>query len=116
MVIWIIPFKKLYNFVYNNNCSVSSQLEAEASHRAITIGNRVSVLCGSILIKMWELITYSTILVFLQANCPVYLVNVSSMGAGDVVATAKMQGRRVPSLRLKSLLANISRAFRVIHL
>lgn len=35
---------------------------------------------------------------FLQANCPVYLVNVSSMGAGDVVATAKMQGRRKKGL------------------
>uniref|UniRef100_A0A674PFL7 Dihydropyrimidinase like 5a n=1 Tax=Takifugu rubripes TaxID=31033 RepID=A0A674PFL7_TAKRU len=45
------------------------ELEAEATHRAITIGNR--------------------------ANCPVYLVNVSSMGAGDVVATAKMQGKVV---------------------
>uniref|UniRef100_A0A674MGB4 Dihydropyrimidinase like 5a n=1 Tax=Takifugu rubripes TaxID=31033 RepID=A0A674MGB4_TAKRU len=45
------------------------ELEAEATHRAITIGNR--------------------------ANCPVYLVNVSSMGAGDVVATAKMQGMPV---------------------
>ena len=27
-----------------------------------------------------------------QAHCPIYLVNVSSMAAGDVVATAKMQG------------------------
>lgn len=30
--------------------------------------------------------------VFWQAHCPVYLVSVSSMAAGDVVATAKMQG------------------------
>uniref|UniRef100_A0A3P9CE28 Dihydropyrimidinase like 5a n=1 Tax=Maylandia zebra TaxID=106582 RepID=A0A3P9CE28_9CICH len=29
------------------------------------------------------------------AHCPVYLVNVSSMSAGDVVATAKMQGKVV---------------------
>ncbi|XP_057716228.1 dihydropyrimidinase-related protein 5-like isoform X1 [Corythoichthys intestinalis] len=43
------------------------ELEAEATHRAITIANR--------------------------ARCPIYLVNVSSMAAGDVVATAKMQGR-----------------------
>ncbi|XP_028294498.1 dihydropyrimidinase-related protein 5a isoform X2 [Gouania willdenowi] len=45
------------------------ELEAEATHRAITIANR--------------------------ARCPIYLVNVSSMSAGDVVATAKMQGRVV---------------------
>ncbi|XP_037096719.1 dihydropyrimidinase-related protein 5a [Syngnathus acus] len=45
------------------------ELEAEATHRAITIANR--------------------------ARCPIYLVNVSSMAAGDVVATAKMQGRVV---------------------
>lgn len=30
---------------------------------------------------------------FLQTHCPVYLVNVSSMSAGDVIAAAKMQGR-----------------------
>uniref|UniRef100_A0A3Q1FH22 Dihydropyrimidinase like 5a n=1 Tax=Acanthochromis polyacanthus TaxID=80966 RepID=A0A3Q1FH22_9TELE len=29
------------------------------------------------------------------AHCPIYLVNVSSMSAGDVVATAKMQGKVV---------------------
>lgn len=29
----------------------------------------------------------------LQTHCPVYLVNVSSMSAGDVIAAAKMQGR-----------------------
>ncbi|XP_023682375.1 dihydropyrimidinase-related protein 5b [Paramormyrops kingsleyae] len=45
------------------------ELEAEATHRAITIANR--------------------------AHCPIYLVNVSSMSAGDVVATAKMQGKVV---------------------
>ncbi|KAM6961356.1 dihydropyrimidinase-related protein 5a [Aplochiton taeniatus] len=45
------------------------ELEAEAVHRAITIANR--------------------------ARCPIYLVNVSSMSAGDVVATAKMQGKVV---------------------
>ncbi|XP_063040330.1 dihydropyrimidinase-related protein 5a [Engraulis encrasicolus] len=45
------------------------ELEAEAAHRAITIANR--------------------------AHCPIYLVNVSSMSAGDVVATAKMQGKVV---------------------
>lgn len=28
-----------------------------------------------------------------QTHCPVYLVNVSSMSAGDVIAAAKMQGR-----------------------
>jgi hypothetical protein len=28
-----------------------------------------------------------------QVHCPIYLVNVSSMSAGDVVATAKMQGK-----------------------
>lgn len=27
-----------------------------------------------------------------QTHCPVYLVNVSSMSAGDVIAAAKMQG------------------------
>lgn len=90
-----------------NNCSVSSQLEAEASHRAITIGNRVTVLCVNILIKMWA---YQNSICVLQANCPVYLVNVSSMGAGDVVATAKMQGRPVPSS-----LANMSGAFRAFR-
>ncbi|XP_030642000.1 dihydropyrimidinase-related protein 5a [Chanos chanos] len=45
------------------------ELEAEATHRAITIANR--------------------------AHCPIYLVNVSSMSAGDVVASAKMQGKVV---------------------
>uniref|UniRef100_A0A8D0H8T2 Dihydropyrimidinase-related protein 5 n=1 Tax=Sphenodon punctatus TaxID=8508 RepID=A0A8D0H8T2_SPHPU len=30
-----------------------------------------------------------------RTHCPVYLVNVSSMAAGDVVATAKMQGKVV---------------------
>ncbi|XP_077587522.1 dihydropyrimidinase-related protein 5-like isoform X2 [Stigmatopora nigra] len=45
------------------------ELEAEATHRAITIANR--------------------------ARCPIYLVNVSSMAAGDVVAAAKTQGRVV---------------------
>ncbi|KAJ8275336.1 hypothetical protein COCON_G00099610 [Conger conger] len=45
------------------------QLEAEATHRAITIANR--------------------------AHCPVYLVNVSSMAAGDVVSSAKMLGKVV---------------------
>ncbi|XP_070598109.1 dihydropyrimidinase-related protein 5 isoform X2 [Erythrolamprus reginae] len=45
------------------------ELEAEATHRVITIANRT--------------------------HCPVYLVNVSSMSAGDVIATAKMQGKVV---------------------
>lgn len=45
------------------------ELEAEAAHRAITIGNR--------------------------AHCPVYLVNVSSASAGDIIATSKMQGKVV---------------------
>lgn len=45
------------------------ELEAEAAHRAITIANR--------------------------AHCPVYLVNVSSAPAGDVIATSKMQGKVV---------------------
>lgn len=45
------------------------ELEAEAAHRAITIANR--------------------------AHCPVYLVNVSSASAGDVIATSKMQGKVV---------------------
>lgn len=31
--------------MYEANFSVSLQLEAEATHRAITIGNRVNVLC-----------------------------------------------------------------------
>ncbi|NWS09127.1 DPYL5 protein, partial [Motacilla alba] len=44
-------------------------LEAEATHRVITIANRT--------------------------HCPVYLVNVSSMSAGDVIAAAKMQGKVV---------------------
>lgn len=29
----------------------------------------------------------------MQAHCPIYLVNVSSMSAGDMIAAAKMQGR-----------------------
>ncbi|XP_065129488.1 dihydropyrimidinase-related protein 5b [Paramisgurnus dabryanus] len=45
------------------------ELEAEAAHRAITIGNR--------------------------AHCPVYLVNVSSISAADVIAAARMQGKVV---------------------
>ncbi|KAF7235856.1 Dihydropyrimidinase-related protein 5, partial [Varanus komodoensis] len=45
------------------------ELEAEATHRVITIANRT--------------------------HCPVYLVNVSSMAAGDVIAAAKMQGKVV---------------------
>ncbi|XP_042717412.1 dihydropyrimidinase-related protein 5 isoform X3 [Chrysemys picta bellii] len=45
------------------------ELEAEATHRVITIANRT--------------------------HCPVYLVNVSSVSAGDVVAAAKMQGKVV---------------------
>ncbi|XP_056151623.1 dihydropyrimidinase-related protein 5a [Lampris incognitus] len=45
------------------------ELEAEATHRAITIANR--------------------------AHCPIYLVNVSSVSAGDELATAKMQGKAV---------------------
>ncbi|XP_077345232.1 dihydropyrimidinase-related protein 5 [Lithobates pipiens] len=45
------------------------ELEAEAVHRAITIANRTF--------------------------CPVYLVNISSMSAGDVIASAKMQGKIV---------------------
>ncbi|XP_030800671.1 dihydropyrimidinase-related protein 5 [Camarhynchus parvulus] len=44
------------------------ELEAEATHRVITIANRT--------------------------HCPVYLVNVSSMSAGDVIAAAKMQDPR----------------------
>ncbi|KAM4542639.1 dihydropyrimidinase-related protein 5a isoform 2-T2 [Odontesthes bonariensis] len=50
------------------------ELEAEATHRAITIANR--------------------------AHCPIYLVNVSSMSAGDVVASAKMQGEANSLLHL----------------
>ncbi|KAM9617221.1 dihydropyrimidinase-related protein 5 isoform 3-T3 [Morphnus guianensis] len=45
------------------------ELEAEATHRVITIANRT--------------------------HCPIYLVNVSSMSAGDVIAAAKMQGKVV---------------------
>eukprot|EP00069_Balaena_mysticetus_P008025 bmy_01066T0 len=41
------------------------ELEAEATHRVITIANRT--------------------------HCPIYLVNVSSISAGDVIAAAKMQ-------------------------
>ena len=37
------------------------------------------------------------VVVPLQAHCPIYLVNVSSMAAGDVVATAKMQGKAAAS-------------------
>ncbi|MGH0147001.1 UNVERIFIED_CONTAM: hypothetical protein FKN15_015082 [Acipenser sinensis] len=49
------------------------ELEAEATHRAIMIANRT--------------------------HCPIYLVNVSSMSAGDVIASAKMQVYEV-ALRL----------------
>ncbi|XP_010776469.1 dihydropyrimidinase-related protein 5-like [Notothenia coriiceps] len=45
------------------------ELESEATHRAITIANR--------------------------AHCPIYLVNVSSVSAGDMIAAAKMQGKVV---------------------
>uniref|UniRef100_A0A8C1A5R8 Dihydropyrimidinase like 5b n=1 Tax=Cyprinus carpio carpio TaxID=630221 RepID=A0A8C1A5R8_CYPCA len=45
------------------------ELEAEATHRAITIANR--------------------------AHCPVYLVNVSSVSAADVIAAARMQDKVV---------------------
>ncbi|NWV41516.1 DPYL5 protein, partial [Grantiella picta] len=36
-----------------------------------------------------------TALVARDTHCPVYLVNVSSMSAGDVIAAAKMQGKVV---------------------
>uniref|UniRef100_A0A8D0CZ45 Dihydropyrimidinase like 5b n=1 Tax=Sander lucioperca TaxID=283035 RepID=A0A8D0CZ45_SANLU len=45
------------------------ELESEATHRAVTIANR--------------------------AHCPIYLVNVSSISAGDMIAAAKMQGKVV---------------------
>ncbi|KFO23357.1 Dihydropyrimidinase-related protein 5 [Fukomys damarensis] len=45
------------------------KLEVEATHRVITIANRT--------------------------HCPIYLVNVSSISAGDVIAAAKMQGKVV---------------------
>ncbi|KAK7907566.1 hypothetical protein WMY93_016178 [Mugilogobius chulae] len=45
------------------------ELESEATHRAITIANR--------------------------ARCPVYLINVSSTSAGDMIAAARMQGKVV---------------------
>ncbi|CAB1335530.1 unnamed protein product [Coregonus sp. 'balchen'] len=55
--------------VFAENGELVAELEAEATHRAITIANR--------------------------AHCPIYLVNVSSMSAGNVLATAKMQGKVV---------------------
>ncbi|KAK4825049.1 hypothetical protein QYF61_023053 [Mycteria americana] len=61
------------------------ELEAEATHRVITIANRVSGPepggqdCTPLP----------------TTHCPVYLVNVSSMSAGDVIAAAKMQGKVV---------------------
>ncbi|CAL9691734.1 unnamed protein product [Knipowitschia caucasica] len=45
------------------------ELESEATHRAITIAHR--------------------------AHCPIYLINVSSTAAGDMIAAAKMQGKVV---------------------
>ncbi|XP_062324041.1 dihydropyrimidinase-related protein 5b [Osmerus eperlanus] len=45
------------------------EAKAEATHRAITIANR--------------------------AHCPIYLVNVSSMSAGDMISASKMQGKVV---------------------
>lgn len=32
---------------------------------------------------------------WMQARCPIYLVNVSSMSAGDMIAAAKMQGEKL---------------------
>lgn len=80
------------------------QLESEATHRAVTIANRVRGLSSPSL-------QYHALYVLLsdefpssstQARCPIYLVNVSSMSAGDMIAAAKMQGggtamRRAPS-------------------
>lgn len=42
--------------------------------------------------RCWDCYKNKFFLVHLQAHCPIYLVNVSSMSAGDVVASAKMQG------------------------
>ncbi|KAI1241364.1 Dihydropyrimidinase-related protein 5, partial [Lamprotornis superbus] len=62
------------------------ELEAEATHRVITIANRVSGPGhqGTVPVPWGD-----------PTHCPVYLVNVSSMSAGDVIAAAKMQGKVV---------------------
>ncbi|KAL2308109.1 hypothetical protein Nmel_001108 [Mimus melanotis] len=86
---------------------LSLQLEAEATHRVITIANRVSgpahqgtgpVPWGSLCLS-WGAGTplgagymeAAALTSSPQTHCPVYLVNVSSMSAGDVIAAAKMQ-------------------------
>ncbi|KAF4795971.1 Dihydropyrimidinase-related protein 5 [Turdus rufiventris] len=87
------------------------ELEAEATHRVITIANRVSGPerrdlswshggpCASVGVQepSGGLGTMDTAPLTPppQTHCPVYLVNVSSMSAGDVIAAAKMQGKVV---------------------
>lgn len=70
------------------------QLESEATHRAITIANRVRRLLYSPLSKYQALYVMcnNEFILSMQARCPIYLVNVSSMSAGDMIASAKMQG------------------------
>lgn len=68
------------------------QLESEATHRAVTIANRVRVHHTTACIYYSVYIPDYFLLLWFQAHCPIYLVNVSSMSAGDMVAAAKMQG------------------------
>ena len=58
-----------------------------------------------LLVKLFLRHVVSLSVVPFQAHCPIYLVNVSSMSAGNVLATAKMQGKACPVLPVLSFLS-----------